>query len=112
MRKAFTLLEVLVALVIFTLVGASYLELFSQSHRIVASAQQWSQAVSYAQDQMELAKLGHPIDKLPNGFRSQLLRRPWRPGYTLVTVTVFLPSGQRFDLDRVTKPDSAGGETW
>jgi prepilin-type N-terminal cleavage/methylation domain-containing protein len=111
-RRGLTLLEVLVALVIFTMVGASYLVLFSQSHRIVFGARQWSDAVSYAQDAMELAKLGSPLAPLPNGYRRQITRQPWQPGYTLVTVTVFLPTGQRFDLHRITKPDSTGVERW
>jgi prepilin-type N-terminal cleavage/methylation domain-containing protein len=111
-RAGLTLLEVLVALVIFTMVGVSYLVLFSQSHRIVYAARQWSDAVSYAQDAMEMTKLGSPLPPLPNGYRRQVTRQPWRPGYTLVTVSVFLPSGQRFDLNRVTKPDSTGAEQW
>jgi prepilin-type N-terminal cleavage/methylation domain-containing protein len=112
LHRGLTLLEVIVALVLLTLVGAAYLELFSQSHRIVGSAREWSDAVTYAQDQMEIAKLGKSLDPLPNGFHSRLTRAPWRAGYTLVTVSVFLPGGQRFDLSRVTKPDSAGGEDW
>jgi prepilin-type N-terminal cleavage/methylation domain-containing protein len=111
-RGGMTLLEVLVALVILTMVGASYLELFSQSQRLVGGARQWSDAVSYAQDAMELVKLGRQPDPLPNGFRTQVTRRPWSSGYSVVTVTVFLPSGQRFDLDRLTKPDARGTDTW
>ena len=107
-----TLLEVLVALVILTMVGASYLELFSQSHRLVAGARQWSDAVSYAQDAMELVKLGRPPDPLPGGYRTQVTRRPWLNGYSVVTVTVFLPTGQRFDLDRLTKSDPRGTDAW
>jgi prepilin-type N-terminal cleavage/methylation domain-containing protein len=111
-RRGMTLLEVLVALVILTMVGTSYLMLFSQSQRLVASARQWSDAVSYAQDAMELVKLGRPPDPLPNGFRTQVARRPWLNGYSVVTVTVFLPTGQRFDLDRLTSTDSRGTDSW
>jgi len=36
------------------------------------------------------------------------MRRPWQPGLTLVTVTVFLPGGGRFDLDWLTRDGPAG----
>jgi type II secretion system protein I len=111
-RRGMTLLEVLVALVILTMVCVSYMELFAQSHRVVGAARQWSDALAYAQDAMELAKLGQRPDPLPNGFRSQVSRQPWKAGYTLVTVTVFLPGGQRYHIDRVTRPDTGGTEEW
>src|SRR4051795_11629512 len=56
-RRGLTLLEVMVALMILSLVGLSYLQLFHQSHRIVGDSRQWTQAVEYAEDGMERAKL-------------------------------------------------------
>ncbi|PYP67727.1 MAG: hypothetical protein DMD36_14560 [Gemmatimonadetes bacterium] len=126
-ERGLTLLEVLVALVVLTLVGLGYLQLLHQSHRLVASSREWSDAVVYAEDGMERAKLGSvsfgraPAESLPGGFRRQFTRRLWQPGsdLVLVTVTVSLPEGGRFDLYRLARPrplaraDSASpGEDW
>jgi prepilin-type N-terminal cleavage/methylation domain-containing protein len=114
MRRGFTLLEVLVALVVLTIVGVAYLQLFSESHRVVGVAQRWSDAVAYAQDGMEHAKLtgSDPKTQLPLGFSRHISRRPYGAGYTLVTVTVTLPNGARYDLDRLTRADTSGVEQW
>jgi prepilin-type N-terminal cleavage/methylation domain-containing protein len=114
MRRGLTLLEVLVALVVLTVVGVSYLQLFSESHRVVGVSQQWSDAVAYAQDGMEHAKLTgtDPRRALPGGFRRQISRQPFGAGYTLVTVSVTLPNGARYDLDRLTRRDTSGVEQW
>jgi len=114
MRRGLTLLEVLVALVVLTIVGAGYLQLFSESHHIVGVAQQWSNAIAYAQDAMEHAKLtGTDLQgPLPGGFRRQITRRPFDSVYTVVTVTVTTPNGVRYQLNRLTRPDSTGAEQW
>jgi prepilin-type N-terminal cleavage/methylation domain-containing protein len=114
MRRGLTLLEVLVALVVLTMVGVGYLQLFSESHRVVGVSQQWSDAVAYAQDAMEHAKLTGVDNQgpLPGGFRRQIARRPYMSGYTLVTVTVTMPNGARYQLNRLTRPDSSGAEQW
>jgi prepilin-type N-terminal cleavage/methylation domain-containing protein len=101
-----TLLEVMLALVILGLVGLGYLELLHQSHRLISDSRRWSQAVGYAEDAMEGVKLrGAPIqpvvDDLPGGFRRQVTATSWRPGLSAVEVTVTLPGGGRFDLDRL-----------
>jgi len=108
-ERGLTLLEVMVALVVLSLVGLGYLELFQGSHRLVAAAREWSQAVAYAEDAIERARLGEP--SLPGGFRREITRRPWQPGLTLVTVTVFLPGSGRFDLDWLApdRPDQQRG---
>src|SRR5207245_2817862 len=70
---------------------------------------EWSHAVEYAEDAIERAKLGGPsllgtpAESLPGGFRREIVRRPWQPGLTLVTVTVLLPGRGRFDLDWLTR---------
>jgi prepilin-type N-terminal cleavage/methylation domain-containing protein len=114
MRRGLTLLEVLVALVVLTIVGVSYLQLLSASHRVVGVSQQWSDAVGYAQDAMEHAKLtgADPQGALPGGFRRQITRQPFGGGYTLVTITVMLPNGARYNLDRLTRRDTSGVEQW
>ena len=116
-ERGLTLLEVMVALVVLSLVGLGYLQLFQGSHRLVTAAREWSQAVAYAEDASERAKLGGPsflgtpAESLPGGFRREITSRPWQPGLRLVTVTVFLPAGGRFSLDWLTRdrPDGQPG---
>ena len=112
-RTGFALLEVLVALIVLALVGLADLELFHQSHRITGDAREWSDAVAYAADAIEQAKLGGlrlegPPIALPGGFRRQFTRHPWRDGLDLVTVTVDLPDGGHFELSRLVKPRAPG----
>src|SRR5437016_10903646 len=91
-ERGLTLLEVMVALVVLSLVALGYLQLFHGSHRLVGAAREWSQAVEYAQDAMERVKLGGPnvlgmpAESFPDGFRREITSRPWQPGLTLVTV--------------------------
>ena len=101
-----TLLEVMLALVILGLVGLAYLELLHQTHRLIGDSRRWSQAVGYAEEAMEGVKLRgaplHPVlDDLPGGFRRQVSATLWRPGLTAVQVTVTIPGGGKFDLDRL-----------
>lgn len=112
-ERGLSLLEVLVALVVLSLVGLSYLQLVHGSHQLVASAREWSEAVAYAEDGMERVKLGTldpraPAESLPGGFRRQITTHPWRPGFVVLTVTVFLPGGGRFALDRLAPIGPAG----
>jgi prepilin-type N-terminal cleavage/methylation domain-containing protein len=105
-ERGLTLLEVVVALMIFSLVGLSYLELFHQSHRVVGDSRQWSRATGYAEDAMERVKIeGAPtqpvVEDLPDGFKREISTRPWQPGLTAVDVTVWLPGNARFDLHRL-----------
>jgi len=105
----------MVALMILTLVGLSYLQLFHQSHRIVGDSRQWSRAVEYAEDGMERAKLEGGTaearsEDLPGGFKREVATQPWRTGLRL-EVTVFLPGNARFELRRLlqTEPPLARG---
>lgn len=119
-RHGLVLLEVMVALIVLSLVGLGALQLVHQSHELVGDARQWSDAVAYAEDGMELAKLGSttlhgaPGDALPRGFRRQITRRPSASGsgFEQVTITVFLPGGGRFDLDRLARVADDGTEQW
>jgi prepilin-type N-terminal cleavage/methylation domain-containing protein len=101
-----TLLEVMVALVILGLVVAAYLELFSGALRGAADTRLWSQAVAYASDGVERAKLepGAPAtERLPGGFERRLEKRPWPggPGLIELQVVVTLPGGGEYALERL-----------
>jgi prepilin-type N-terminal cleavage/methylation domain-containing protein len=107
-RRGLTLLEVMVALVVLSLIGLSALELVHGSFSLASGTRRWSDAVAYAQDAMEEAKLGGdgpPNGTLPGGYRRQITRDPWGANFELVTVTVFLPppSNAHFDLRRLTR---------
>ena len=96
MRRGLTLLEVLVALLILSVVVAGYLELFHGSHLLLSRSRLWSQAIAYAADGMEQAKLGEtqPVS-LPGGFQRQVAVTD------VITVTVLLPDVARFELRRL-----------
>jgi len=109
--RGMTLLEAIVALVILGLVVLSYLELFAGTVRSSDQAQTWSQAVVYAEDAMETAKLsrGRPLataaERLGGGFERRVEVNPYRPGLERVTVVVSLPQGGAFELERlVSRP--------
>ncbi len=109
-RRGMTLLEVMVALVILGLVVAAYLELFSGALRGAADARIWSQAVAYASDGVERAKLepsalGTGAEQLPGGFARRLETRPWPggPGLTELRVVVTLPGGGQYALERLVR---------
>src|SRR5204862_7568999 len=107
----------MVARVVRILGGLRYMEHFNGIHRHVAEARKWSQAFTNAEDAIERAQLGEPsllrmsAESQPGGFRREITRRPWQPGLTLVTVTVFLPGSGRFDLDWLApdRPDQQRG---
>ncbi len=119
-RGGLVLLEVLVALIVLSLVALGALRLAHESGALVTNAREWSTAVSYAEDGMELLKLGSnavhgpPGDILAGGFRRQVTRRPAGSdvSFELVTVTVFLPGGGRFDVERLAHLTPEGDEQW
>jgi prepilin-type N-terminal cleavage/methylation domain-containing protein len=105
MRRGLTLLEVLVALLILSLVLAGYLQLFHGSHLLLARSRTWSRAIAYAADGMEQAKLGdRGAVALPGGYRRRVTSGPWGAGLDVITVTVTLPDGARFDLRQLRAP--------
>jgi hypothetical protein len=97
--------------VILSLVAVGYLRLLQASHVLVARAREQAQAVSYAAAGMERAKLERaelvprPTELLPGGFRREVVTRHWRPGFALLTVTVFLPEGAQFELARLVQEE-------
>jgi hypothetical protein len=113
----------MVALVILSLVAIGYLQLLHASHVLVTRSREQAQAVAYAAAGMERAKLDPPSmdpkppELLPGGFRREVAVRRWRPGFALLTVTVFPREGGRFELARLFQepaeptPDAEGSRS-
>jgi len=106
-RTGLTLLEVMVALVILGLVGTAFLEAFTGALRSTARARAWAQALVYADEGQEAVNLyGLPGStssdiSLGGGFRRRITFKPWEPGVTRVSVTITLPDGKQFELERL-----------
>ncbi len=109
-RAGLTLLETMVALVILGLVVVGYLEVFAATARSTRNAEVWSQAIAYAEEGMELAKLnpdamqGRGVESLPGGFERRVEVRPYSRGLEQLTVVVALPDGGQFALERLIEP--------
>ena len=106
-RRGLTLLEVMVALVILGLVVTGYLEAFAGTTRATDDARIWSQAVVYAEDAMESmlsgqeALRGRSAEPLGGGFSRQVSVTPWASGIDRVTVTIRLPRGASYAVERL-----------
>jgi hypothetical protein len=108
----------MVALVILSLAAIGYLQLLHASHVLVTRSRDQAQAVAYAAAGMERAKLQlprldpKPTELLPGDFRREVVARHWRPGLALLTVTVLLPGGGRFQVARlVQEPPESNPDT-
>jgi Tfp pilus assembly protein PilX len=122
-ERGLALLEVMVALVILNLAAIGYLQLLHASHVLVARSREQAQAIAYAAAGMERAKLElpslnlRPAELLPGDFRREMAARQWRAGLALLTVTVSLPDGARFELARLVQeppelnPDSTASRS-
>ncbi|HEU4681390.1 MAG TPA: type II secretion system protein [Gemmatimonadales bacterium] len=108
-RTGLTLLEVMVALVILGLVATGFLETFAGALRATAGARTWSQALVYAEEGQEslkiegVARAAGPAVPLGGGFSRRIAVRPWREGVGRATVTITLPNGARFELERLVE---------
>ncbi|MBA3892951.1 MAG: prepilin-type N-terminal cleavage/methylation domain-containing protein [Gemmatimonadales bacterium] len=106
-RAGLTLLEVMVALVILGLVATGFLETFAGALRATASTRTWAQAVVYAEQGQEalkiegVARAAGPEAPLGGGFSRRIALHPWREGVVRAAVTVTLPDGARFELNRL-----------
>ncbi|MEX2282458.1 MAG: hypothetical protein WEE89_08235 [Gemmatimonadota bacterium] len=102
-----TLFEALVALVILGLSAIGVLEALQMNSRATREAVVWTQAVGYAESAMEETKLGvsPASDTLATGFSRVVRAQPWPavPGLQRVTVTVTLPRGGAFVLERLVR---------
>ncbi|MEP6764607.1 MAG: hypothetical protein ABJB66_09870 [Gemmatimonadaceae bacterium] len=95
-----TLMEAVVALVILSLVAIGCLELSQEASQLELSATQWNRAVTLAESRMSQYTSGAPTD-VPNSSDVQLSRVAWRNGFDVVTVSVLVGSGKRYELHRV-----------
>jgi len=108
--RGFTLLEVMVALVMLGLVVVASLEVFGGALRTSRNADAWAAAVAYATEGMELAKLdpraarARGREVLPGDFAREVYVQSWVGDLQLVTVTVVLPEGGEFRLNRLLAP--------
>lgn len=105
-RAGVTLLEVMVALVILGLVATGLLDTLASSLRAITSARTWAQALVYAEEGQERVETegwspAAAAEPLGGGFTRSVEVRSWRAGVSRATVTVILPSGARFELDRL-----------
>ena len=102
-----TLFEAMVALVILGLSAIGVLEALQVNSRSTREAVVWTQAVGYAESAMEGTKLGAPpsMDSLAMGFSRSVTSTPWPgvPGVQRLSVTVTLPRGGTFVLERLVK---------
>ena len=102
-----TLLEVMIALVILSLVAVAYLQLVAGATRSTTQAEEWSQAIVYAEEMMERYKVERTApdasspERLDGNFSRWVERRGWGDGLVRVTAVVTLPGGARFELDRL-----------
>jgi prepilin-type N-terminal cleavage/methylation domain-containing protein len=106
-RTGLTLLEVMVALVILSLVATGFLQTFAGALRVTANTRIWAQALVYGEQGQEAVKvegIGRALRRetsLGGGFARRIVVRPWGDGIARSTVTVTLPDGSRLELDRL-----------
>ena len=97
-----TLLESVVALVIVGMAAVGFLNLFEGDARIPVTAREWNAAVSYAEEGMELAKLGQPVPTGNSTGLSRRVERKFRAKHVdEIQVVVTLDGGRTFVLRRL-----------
>ncbi len=97
----------MVALVILGVVVVGYLEVFGATARSTRNAEEWSQAIAYAEEAMELAKLdldyarARGVEMLPGDFERRVQVAPLNRGLEQLSVVITFPDGGRFALQRL-----------
>lgn len=106
-RRGLTLLETMVALVILGIVVVAFLEVLGGSMRLSGDADRWSRAVAFGEDGMESLAARPPaaatVEALGGGYSRRVATRPWSAHVDAVTVTVTLPDGSLYRLDRLVR---------
>jgi hypothetical protein len=99
-----TLLESIVAFVVLTLVGIACLDLSRGAMQLEHRSAEWTQAVAQAESAMAAATEGAAA---ADGLGATVLRRPWRTGVDLIEVSVPLPDGGVYRLERLAPRSDA-----
>lgn len=98
-----TLLEAVVALVIVSLAALGFMNLFEGNARVPRAAREWSTAVAFAEEGMELAKLGQPVVAgNGQGLTRRLDRKRYAPSIDELRIVVNFEQGRIFELRRLT----------
>ena len=100
-----TLMEAVVALVILSLVAVGCLELSQGASQLELSATEWNRAVTAAESRMAQYTSGAPRDGVDT-TGTQVTRASWKGGLDVVTVSVPVARGKRFELRRVVPATS------
>lgn len=93
-----TLLESVIAFVLLAVVGVSCLELTRGAASLQRSSAAWTAAVAAGESALASAVAGAPPD---DALPATVLRTRWRDGVERVEVTVALPDGRAFRLNRL-----------
>lgn len=111
-----TLLEAIVAFVLLSVVGVVCLDQSRGASQLQVRSAEWTRAVTLAESAMAEATsaplaFAPPLAATPSVPRVpvQVERRRWQPGVDVVHVSVPLPDGRRFVLERlarVSAPDA------
>ncbi len=97
-----TLLESVVALVIVSLVAVGFLNVFESDARLPGAAREWTSAVAYAEEGMELVKLGQVVPVTGrDGLSRRVTKSPYARHVDDVRVVVTLDGGRVFELRRL-----------
>lgn len=97
-----TLLESIVALVIVSLAAVGFLNVFESDARLPGAAKEWTSAVAFAEEGIELVKLGQVVSpKNSAGLSRQITKSPFARHVDEVRVTVTLDGGKVFELRRL-----------
>ncbi len=109
-----TLLEAVVAFVLLSVVGVVCLDQSRGATQLQVRSAEWTRAVTLAESAMAEATssplaLSSPTAAGPGQSPSvQVERRRWQAGVDLIQVSVPLPDGRRYVLERLTRAPARG----
>ncbi len=97
-----TLLESVVALVIVSLAAVGFLNVFESNARLPGAAKEWTSAVAYAEEGIELVKLGQAVPASNSARLSrQVTTTPFARHVDEIRVIVTMDGGRVFELRRL-----------
>lgn len=103
--RGFTLLETMIALAVLAAVGTAVLQVVAASARTTHEIAVWNDAVAAAENALAVESAGTPIPAviapLPAGFTRRVERRRRGPGLVEISVTVGMPDGRSFSVDKL-----------